>query len=333
MINQWQMYRGIKLIETAIKNLELDLTGLTVLTEVGSGQYLFTPIIAALAGAKRTYAFTRDSGYGKGADIVNDCKEILEGSINSGSIEFHVNFLREEIISKADIITNSGFLRPLNGDFLKNIKKDVVIPLMYEAWELRNADIDIDYCKENNIKVAGTWENHPGIKVFENVKILALKMAFEAGYEVFQNKIIVWSDDDFGENVKSAFQLAGASEVIVTTDFQFLINNLENVDFIFICDYDELKDYFGDNGLMNLNEMIKVNSNFGVVHLYGEVNIEILNKNNLYAYPMKSGAAQKMTFTLGHVGLKPIIDLQVAGFKVAQELINGNYSSLTQIIV
>ena len=30
-------------------------------------------------------------------------------------------------------------------------------------------------------------------------------MALNAGYEVYENKIIVWSDDHFGEVVKEAF--------------------------------------------------------------------------------------------------------------------------------
>ena len=40
---------------------------------------------------------------------------------------------------------------------------ETVISLMYEAWEFRDTDVDLNYCKKNRIKIAGVWENHPDV--------------------------------------------------------------------------------------------------------------------------------------------------------------------------
>ena len=62
-------YRAIEIIEQTIKRLDLKLNSYIVLTEVGSNNYIYTPIIPLLAGAEKVYAWTRDSSYGSGEHI------------------------------------------------------------------------------------------------------------------------------------------------------------------------------------------------------------------------------------------------------------------------
>src|SRR5438034_8191063 len=57
------------LMEKAIEAFELDLSGLVVLTEAATGYYQLTPLIAALAGADRVLALTRDSQFGPAVDV------------------------------------------------------------------------------------------------------------------------------------------------------------------------------------------------------------------------------------------------------------------------
>lgn len=45
------------------KFTKLDLNGLIVFTEAACGEFIYTPIIAAMAGAKKVYAITKDSKY------------------------------------------------------------------------------------------------------------------------------------------------------------------------------------------------------------------------------------------------------------------------------
>ena len=51
------------LIQMIIQKQRLCLEGLTVFTEAATGSYKFNPIIAALSGAKKVYAFANDSKF------------------------------------------------------------------------------------------------------------------------------------------------------------------------------------------------------------------------------------------------------------------------------
>jgi hypothetical protein len=323
--------RAITIIRKNLETVNLDLTSLVVLTEVGSDNYIYTPIIPALANAKKVYAVAKDSRYGKADDIVQKCKTILEELELGNVIEFITNDVPDKCISEADIITNSGNLRPLNEAKLALMKAGAVIPLMYEAWEVREQDVDINYCKLHQIKVAGTWEGYNKLPVFNYVGALAVKMAFEAGFEIYGNKVIVWSNDHFGDEVVKAFKENGA-RVKIVSDFDAMMNDFADTDFIFICDYDEKSPFLGKDGIFDIERMKRVNNSFSIVHLYGDVNLAAADENAIKIYPERNGNAMNMTFTLGHVGLYPILNLQVAGFKVGQVMIENKISELAQPI-
>jgi hypothetical protein len=201
---------------------------------------------------------------------------------------------------------------------------------MFEAWEIRQQDLDMLACKEYGIAVAGTWENHPSIKVFDYVQILCLKLAFEAGYEVMGNSIFIWSDDHFGEMIVKSFNQNGSKRCFLSTDSELLLNVASDLDFIFIADYDEKRDYAT---LLNLKELAKKSPNLGIIHLYGLINSEMMKKHGFNVFPEINGNAETMTFTLAHVGMTPYINLQIGGYKVALEMLTGNYTNISQRII
>lgn len=184
-------------IEEAIKRLELDLDGKVVLTEAATGAYIVTPVLAALAGAE-VYAFTKNTRYGTVGEVRKQTEDLLAGFGNSDLKVTVIDELTPEIIAKADIITNAGHLRPLDSSKLQHAKKNVVIPLMYEAWEWRDADLDIDHCRKNGIAVGATNERHPDVDVFNYLGDMALKMIFDAGLCPYKNKFILVCNNDFG---------------------------------------------------------------------------------------------------------------------------------------
>ena len=325
-------HRAIEIIKQTIKTLDLNLKSYVVLTEVGSNTYIYTPIIPLLAGAEKVYGWTRDSSYGKCEDIIKQCLEVAKYLGLEDRLEFSANSKDFEHVKQADIITNSGFIRPINQALLEYAKPNIAVPLMFEAWEIRNQDLDIEACTRNKVRVAGTWENHPKINVFNYVKELTLKLLFEAGYEISGNKFIIWSSDHFGEKAEEVLKYNNSEEVIVTTDYNVLLSHIKNVDAVLLFDYHETRDYFGPNGLFNLNELKQINNHFGIVHLYGSVDVNYLREKNIQVYPDKNGKALNMTFTLAHVGLLPVIRLLTAGFKVGQESLQNKISNLTQPI-
>ncbi len=324
------MNRAIKIINETIKDFNVSLKEKIVLTEVGSDNYLFTPIIASLSGALKVYALAKDSKYGKADEIINQCKAICE-QFEINNITFLKNELDIKLLPEVDIITNSGNLRPLDKDKLNFLKPSAVIPLMFEAWEIREEDIDIAYCKNNKIKVAGTWENHPSIRVFDYCGLLGMKMAMDAGFEIAGNRIVMWSDDEFGEVISKKFTTENA-EVIHTTDLIKFYEVIKETDFVFIADYDEQRNYFGDGGIFDWDKIKKINPEVYFIHLYGNVDYQYCCENQINISPKKNGRAMVMTHTLSYIGLIPILKLQVAGFKVAQELITNNITSITQVL-
>ena len=106
---------------------------------------------------------------------------------------------REEVLTdylrKADIVTNSGHMRPLDKKKLMNLKQNTVIPLMYESWEFRKTDIDLAYCKEKSILVAGTNERHPDINIFNYLGPLIAKVLLNSSMEIIENKYLIVCDN------------------------------------------------------------------------------------------------------------------------------------------
>src|SRR5690606_6761532 len=56
--------RLVQLMREAVERCALDLRDATVLTEAATGAYVVTPVLAAMAGARRVIAVTRSSRYG-----------------------------------------------------------------------------------------------------------------------------------------------------------------------------------------------------------------------------------------------------------------------------
>lgn len=333
-MDTFEVDRAKKIISNTVENLKLDLSGLTILTEVGTRLFNYIPIIAQIAGARKVYAFAKDSSYGTAEEAINACKEKLSYYHLGGEvIEFASNILPVHFISKAQIITNSGNLRPLDKNKLKIATSETVIPLMYEKWELRESDLDVQFCKEGNIKIAGTWENYPGLEIFNYCKNLIIKLAFEAGFEVKSNKIIVWSNDDFGDLAIEGFTQLDAKEVIMVNKASDLYENLEDTDFIFFCDYkSEEKLFASQNAIIDTEKIKEINPGVSIIHLCGDIDNEHLKKEGINVFPDKKGYSVRMTYTLAHLGVSPTLKLLAAGLKVGECLLKGNSSELVQII-
>jgi hypothetical protein len=193
--------------------MNLDLSGLIVVTECASGIYACTPVIAALAGAAKVVAFGKDSFYGTFKNAQDDVQCLWkalnlpqDACIVTDSLE-----VLDESLHKADIVTNSGHLRPLNAEKVKKMKKGSAIPLMYESWEFRNTDLCLKTCQECGIPVAGTNERHPDIAAFDYLGPLVAKCLFNAGLEIYGNTILLVCDNDFAPYIKKTLKNIGAN--------------------------------------------------------------------------------------------------------------------------
>ncbi|MDB4773222.1 hypothetical protein OAG30_00560 [Flavobacteriaceae bacterium] len=326
-----QTNRIIHLIKQYCTQLKLSLEGQVVLTELASGPYRYLPAIAAFAGAKKVIAYTKDSKYGNKKDIIEEGKIFFQKLNISDKIQIKT-IISDQDFSEVTLVTNSGFLRPINDDFIQKLNPGILISLMYDAWELRDNEISIESCKKRNIKVIGTNENSKYFPIFSYCAPLILKMTLNAGYEILNNRILVWSCDDFGIQAKQAFENNGAKEVIMTTDLSILDRYVSTLDFIFICNYNQKSQYFKEGGCFDVSNFIKQNSAIGIIHLFGEIGIDVLKKNGIFYYPRREGKASQMTFTLADLSPLPLLKLQIASLKAAQSVIENSNNDLVQPI-
>lgn len=310
-------YRVRELIDEAIKFNDLDLNGLTVLTESASKNFVVTPIIAAKAGAK-VYAITSDSKYGKAKNIEEFTYKFAEFCRVRDKIEV-IFEKKKEIIYQANIITNLGFVRPIDRKFVEMLNENSVIPYMYEAWEYREGDMDIRACESRNIPILATNEDFKGLEVFDYSGPLCMKMLFELEIEVLKDKIVIMSNDKFGTVIEKYLKAAGA-QVHLIRNLRYEENRkyLKECDALIVADYTGDDTIIGKDAQISAKELVELSRKISVIQFAGEIDINELERSNIPFFPGKRVGKYRMGITLADLGPKPVIDLHCAGLKVGE---------------
>lgn len=309
--------RVISLIEQAIDVLELDLSGLSVVTEAASGPYVVTPVIAARAGAERVLACTRNSRYASTQSVIAQTRalERLCGLAD------HVEIYTErslEIFAQADIVTNLGFVRPIDAKAVAAMPSTAIISLMCEAWEFRPGDVDLEACWAKGILVLATNEDFPGLEVFDYSALLAMQMLFEAQIEIHKNQIIIVSGDKFGRVMEQQLARSGARVKCVANLCEVCDHELAKADALLVADYTRDDIIIGPNGDVSAADLAHLAPHITVVRFAGRLDVDGLVAAGLAVYPFAELGPHRMAATLAHLGPRPIIDLHAAGLKVAQ---------------
>ena len=176
-------------MKDAIGRLGLELSGHTVLTEAATGAYAVTPVLAALSGA-RVFALSNATRYASADEIEKATRGLAQVAGVADRIEL-VYEKSPDLLNAIDVVTNSGQVRPIDKTMISCLKSASVVPLMYEAWEYRPADIDLNACRSRGIMVAGTNERHPAVDVFSFLGPLAVRQLHDAGIAVHGCHIVV----------------------------------------------------------------------------------------------------------------------------------------------
>lgn len=310
-------HRFFRLMNEAIERMGLDLRGLTVLTEAASDSYICTPLLAASAGAN-VIAVTKSSHYGSSKDIILYGTDMAKDFGVGSSINFTdsppLNFAAE-----ADLVTNLGFVRPINADFVALLKRTAVISLMWEPWEIREDEIDFSACKERLVPVIGTNEHHDFLQTFEYVGITALKLLLEANIEVFRSRIGIIGSDPFGSAIASRLQMCGAivEKIELPISDKMMDENLSSMDAIVVAEHRSWREAIGDSG--GISAQFLQNHNITLIHISGNVDTNNTNQWNLKKHPPKIVNRGYMTVSTSYVGPKPVIDLHCAGLRLGAD--------------
>lgn len=322
-------YRVRRLMEKTIKGLKLDLTGMTVLTEAASGNYVVTSIMAALANARQVFAVAADSIYGEAKDVE---KFTLEFSEFCG-VRNQLAILTEklpEAIGQADVVTNLGFVRPIDVSFVATMKDTAVIPLMCEAWEFRPGDVNLEACRERGIPVMATNEHYPGGDIFSFSGNLCIKMLLEMEIEVRDCKVVIVSTDKFGEVIEEALMAMG-SEVYLVRELRTKTSRsfLRKADAVVIADYRSAETFIGSEGHIRAEDFFEMSPGISVVQFAGKVNVKELENLGIPYFPRHEVGSHRMGLTFGDLGPKAVVSLHGAGLKVGEILARNRLKGLS----
>lgn len=323
-----------RIIIDTIKRLKLDLTGMSVLTEAASGNFIVTPLIAALAGAKKVYVVSRDTRYGAVREILEYLNTI---SISMGIDDSIIEYVDDKntVASEVDIVTNSGHVRPIDREFIQHLKPTAAIPLMFESWEFRHEDIDLETCIEYNIPILGTNERDPYLHIFRYVGLCALKLLFESQIEVYRSNILLLSSGEYLKEIKEVLASNGANVTCINTlksNERILLDKLSEYDAIVVAEQENKKCLIGEPSDF-INEKMLRRSNAVVIHIAGVLDYEVLDRCHVVKYPSDEIHYGYMTVTTDYVGVRPVIELNTGSLKVGQALIEGKkiYSCISDV--
>lgn len=319
-------------LQHIIQDLNIQLQNECVLTEAASGAYACTPVLAAIAGAE-VHAFARDSRYGSANECIREVQTLAELCGVSNRIHFHSE-KNEMPWERATVITNSGALRPLDSPTLGRVSASCRIPLMFEAWEFRPQDLDLDFCKSKGICVAGTNERHPQVDVFGYLGDMVVRLIQDAKQTPYRNKFIVVSNNDFTPYLcKPLVSMSAAVGVYCPLEYK---SEIENLGATYLGDWNVAEipndwksasaviytgspfseNLWGTFPLLNFNIWKSLNSPL-LLRFAGDVREADLVQHEINFHP-KNVPAGHMGILPSAIGWDPIIRLQAGSLKVAE---------------
>lgn len=323
-----------RLVDKAINTFSLNLQGNVILTEAATGYYALTPMIAALGGAEYVYALTKKSRYGSADKVHERTMELARRWGVKDKIE--VIFSRnDDRIEQADIVTNLGFVRPFDSDFLHRLKSTAVIPLMWETWEYREEDLDLEECRRLGIPVLGTNEHYTELETFHYIGQLAMKLLYELDIEIFRSKIVVIGGCAFGTCTIQSLKNAGASVTQIHIDkgesLQVSINQkaLSECDAIVIVEHSTHNLLIGHGGQITARKLYELNPIVCIAHIAGGVDQSDLEAVGIPFQPKCLAPSGYMSISLDYLGPRPLIELHTAGLKVGAMMAKAKKSGLS----
>lgn len=314
--------RVARLVDEAVSRFGLDLTGVAVLTETASGPFVVTPLLAARAGAS-VIAVTRDSRFGS-ADRVRAYTEDWAARLGvAEAIEVHVGSGCERA-AEAELVTNLGFVRPIDAPFVRKLRPGAAVSLMCEPWEARSEDVDVGACRAGGVPVLGTDERDPRLQTFRFVGMLALKLLLELEVEVLLSRLVVISSEPFAGPIVDVLGAAGAEvrlvDVTQGTDpgAPDVADACARADAVVVAEHRVRRTLVGgETGIpLDLLEAGDV----ALVHIAGVVEDP---EERLRKHPAGPVAPGWMSVTTDALGPRPVVDLHAAGLRVGQALVEG----------
>lgn len=302
----------------SLNKFKLNLDGKTVLTEAASGNYAVTPVIAAKSGAT-VFALFKESKFGTYDEVLKQIFDLAK-ELNIRDSIFIIKSYNEIDLSKIDILTNTGFNRPINKIIIDRLSPNCVIPLMWEPWEFRPDELDIDYCAKKGIKVYGTNESDNRLKTMNFIGYIVLYFLLRERRSPYSTSVLILGNKHFSIPI-----------VKILEQNNYTVNYLNKYEKeIVLADYDSIvfaehlnnQLLLGDNGFVKPKDL---NIKHLIIHIAGNINSEKLNCKIIPDKPAKFGY---MSFTTDFIDSMALIDLHTAGLKVGEGMLKAKQNGL-----
>ena len=197
---------------------------------------------------------------------------------------------------------------------------------MYEQWELRQGEVDLNACLERGIRVAGTNECHPAIRVFDYLGNLVQLGLSQCQVPACFSRILLICDNPFAPHIARSLILADAEvEVLDDTPIPHEIRVTRrsihapgDYDAIVVAATPSERPVLGRAGSARYS--IQQIGTFGaLVQLWGD--IDRTSVPNVLCYPTTKPRKGHMGILLSELGAEPIVRLQAGGLKVGEVLV------------
>lgn len=313
-----------------IDRFELDLAGLVVYTEAASGAYRFNAIMAGVAGAEQVFAVTADSAYGAGADVREDTERLAEKFGVADRVEVTLEKIPDQV-GAADVITNSGFVRPIDRHLIGWAKPTAVVPLMWEPWEIRRDELDVAACKERGVLVLGTRESAPPCDMRPYSGILGARLVLELGLEIRETRVILVGDQPtLGVPIREHLERLGARVAWFGTaapDAQrydrlhdHVVAEGSRSDVLLIADHAAAQCLLGDDAPLQVSTLERHAPNLRIGVVAGQVDEPRLRRSSLVYHPPDIAPPGYMSYHPYVLGVRPVLELYAAGLKVGEAM-------------
>ena len=310
-----------RLIPEVIAAMELTLDGLVVFTEAASGPYLWTPLLAACAGARHVYALAADNAHHTASEAAAATRAAAERLGVGDRVEV-VDAKRPEHLARTDVITNSASLRPITADEIAALPETAALPLMWETWEFRSGDLDLAACRERGVLVLGTWETRPPCDLVPYMGPLAVRLLLDLGLEVHNTAVIVLGGQAMAHEMTRHLVAIGC-EVDQFGDGarryeELTAQRAAARDAIIVAEHADPRLLLGTGGVLEPAALVAANPALRIGVVSGTVDAEALRAAGLAVVPEALRGAGLMHYDASRLGPRPVLELYAAGLRVGE---------------
>jgi hypothetical protein len=188
---------------------------------------------------------------------------------------------------------------------------------MFEAWELREGDIDMAACRARGIPVVGVNERHVTIDVFAYLGPLCVHALHAAGLPVYGNRVALLCDNHFAPSMRQALAGAGA-EVACYADAETLPSAEWDCVVVALRPGPEPRiDAAAAAGLA------RKAPGATLLQFWGDIDRDALRAQGLHAWPPHPPQRGHMAVLLSDIGPDAVVRLQAGGLRAAEWVRRG----------